>query len=330
MGVDRPSIRPGCAGAASDDAGGRPPRRGRPRRGPPRPRPRRPPGVVVDVLLGLVLEFVVELVLVRLVLDLVEVLVGVLVLGHEVVVDVLVLVEVVLGELAVLGVLELVVLLGRPLLLLEGFLVGLDDLAVADLAAPALELLAVDQRVHHDVTAEVLELQPGATPDRPPEIPRLLEEALRVVLHDQDDARQVRRELTERHDPVRRTLGSRRHPQNVAIGDLFADSRLPGTTRPEHLRGPDDLLVGLLIDRLDLLHEAREVGHLGPLVVGHAQRDPDVLDLVDVHELELAAAGAVATATAAAAVLVALVVVVSAAETDRPQRPCPSPSRDRS
>src|SRR5260370_10159 len=60
--------------------------------------------------------------------------------------------------------------LGRRLLLLHRLLVGLDDLAVADLAAPALEFLASDEGVHHDVAAEVLELQSRTPADGPPEI----------------------------------------------------------------------------------------------------------------------------------------------------------------
>src|SRR5690606_5270505 len=66
------------------------------------------------------------------------------------------------------------------LLLLEGLLVGLDDLAVADLAAPALHLFLVQQDVRHRVAAEVLELQPGPPALGAPEVPGPLEEPLRV------------------------------------------------------------------------------------------------------------------------------------------------------
>src|SRR5690606_19140946 len=49
--------------------------------------------------------------------------------------------------------------LGLLLLLLQGLLVGLDDLAVADLAAPALDLVLFEQRARHHVALDVLEVE---------------------------------------------------------------------------------------------------------------------------------------------------------------------------
>src|SRR5690606_40926635 len=67
--------------------------------------------------------------------------------------------------------------------------------------------------------------------------------------------------------------------------------------RPEDLGLPVGLLVRFLLDALDLLHERREVGELGPQVVGGAQGQTDVLVLADDGDLELLLA---ARATASA------------------------------
>src|SRR5690349_21209542 len=79
----------------------------------------------------------------------------------------------------------------RPLLV-DRVLVAAHDLAVADLTAPALDLLLVQHGLGHHVAGVVLELQPGPAPLGPPQVPGVLEEPLRVVLQDQRDPGELR------------------------------------------------------------------------------------------------------------------------------------------
>jgi hypothetical protein len=76
--------------------------------------------------------------------------------------------QLVLGGLVRGGLVGSRLLLLGSLLLLEGLLVDLDDLAVADLPAPALDVLLAQQHVNHGAAAEVLELQPGPAALCPP------------------------------------------------------------------------------------------------------------------------------------------------------------------
>ena len=86
-----------------------------------------------------------------------------------------------------------------------------------------------------DVPAEVLELQPGATTLRPPDVAGALEQALRVVLQHQQDAGEVRAELVEGDRAVHVALGSRRPPHDVlsrAPARRSSPPRCGGTRRP--------------------------------------------------------------------------------------------------
>src|SRR5690348_5989696 len=84
------------------------------------------------------------------------------------------------------------VLLAALLLFPPGGLVVLDDFAFVHLAAPALNLIGMQHRLGHHVPGDVLELQARPPSLRPPDVGRLLEEPLRVILQDHDDAGQLR------------------------------------------------------------------------------------------------------------------------------------------
>ena len=166
---------------------------------------------------------------------------------------------------------------------------GLDDLAVADLAAPALDLVLFEQRARHHVALDVLEVEAEAAALRAPEVGGLLEEAVRVVLGDEDDPGHRRRDLVERDRAVDVALGALGLPDDPLVRNLLDDRGLPGPVGQEDLRPPVQLLVGLLLDALDLLGEARVVGELRPLVVGDAAGNADVELFDDVGDLLLVA-----------------------------------------
>jgi hypothetical protein len=100
----------------------------------------------------------------------------------------------------------------------------------------------------------------------------------------------------ERDDALRLALGSLRCPHDATVRDLFLDLRFPGAAGLEHLGSPGDLGLVVLIDALDTLGEVREILELGPLVVGHRDRDADVDRFLDVDRLRRATlAAALAT-----------------------------------
>ncbi len=90
----------------------------------------------------------------------------------------------------------------------------------------------------------------------------------------------------ERHRAVDVALRALRPPHDVLVRHLVGDRGLPRPVRPEDLGLPVQLLVGLLLDVLDLLHEGREVGEPGPLVVGDLDGHAHVDGLHDVGELQ--------------------------------------------
>ena len=90
------------------------------------------------------------------------------------------------------------------LLLFPGdrILVTLHHFAVVDRAAPALDVVRVQQDLAHQVPPEVLQFQAGPPALRPPDVPGVLEHALRVVLEDHEDPGQVGRQFVEGHGAV--------------------------------------------------------------------------------------------------------------------------------
>src|SRR4051794_10462505 len=174
----RPGCR-ACSAAARSRRQGRRARSGRPSMYPFRSAGAGGLGLTRALVrfLVLVLGGVLVLVLVRLLVLVREVLVLVLVFG-----GVLVLVLAVLRRFLRLLVLGLVLRGVLSLLVLRLLLVGpAHDLAVPDLPAPAPGLLAA----HHHEATEVLEVEPGATAARAPDVAGLLEQPLGVVLDDQ-------------------------------------------------------------------------------------------------------------------------------------------------
>ena len=118
--------------------------------------------------------------------------------------------------------------LGLALFLLHDLVVAADDLAVVDLAAPALELVLLEDRAGHDVAPEVPQLRACPAALRPPDVSGLLEEALRVVLQDHQDPRQVGRQLVEGDRTVHVALLALGPPDDAVIGHLVDDRGLPG------------------------------------------------------------------------------------------------------
>ncbi len=134
-----------------------------------------------------------------------------------------------LGFLVVLAFgLFLLGVLGLALFLLHDLVVAADDLAVVDLAAPALELVLLEDRAGHDVAPEVPQLRTCPAALRPPDVSGLLEEALRVVLQDHQDPRQVGRQLVEGDRTVHVALLALGPPDDAVIGHLVDDRGLPG------------------------------------------------------------------------------------------------------
>src|SRR5690606_5532637 len=176
---------------------------------------------------------------------------------------------------------------------LAGRLCGLlgHGTALVDRAPPALQLLGMEEGLGHHVSAEVLQLEPGPPALSAPEVPDVLEEALRVVLEHEDHPGEVGGERVEGHRSVDIALVAVGPPDDALVRDLLDDLRLPGAVRPEDLRLPGETLVALLLDVLDLLHEGREVLEAGPLVVDDVDRRPDVDRLDHVGDLLLVALG---------------------------------------
>src|SRR5690606_11884967 len=113
--------------------------------------------------------------------------------------------------------------------------------------------------------------------------------------------------------PVDVALLPLRAPDDPPVGDLLDDAGLPAPVGHEDLGLPGQLLVGVLFDGLDLLHERREVLELGPLVVHQPPGRADVDRLHDVGDLLVAASPAAATATAGDALHHALQTAFQAA-----------------
>src|SRR5690606_2135347 len=111
--------------------------------------------------------------------------------------------------------------------------------------------------------------------------------------------REVLAEGVEGDDALRRALGSLRGPRDAVVGDLLGGLRLPAAVGPPDLGLPVRGGVVGLVGTLDALGEGAEVLVLRPLVVGGAERHPDV-DLLD-DDGGLLAGGALALALPSAA-----------------------------
>src|SRR5689334_25429725 len=118
-----------------------------------------------------------------------------------------------------------------------------DDLAIADFAAPAFDLVLAEDGLGHGVSTEVLEFKPCAAALSPPDVAGAFEQALRVVLHHQQNAGEVRAERGEGHRAVDVSLRSGRLPHDVGAGYLLHRGGLPLAVRPEHLRFPRTLFL---------------------------------------------------------------------------------------
>src|SRR5918999_749654 len=116
-----------------------------------------------------------------------------------------------------------------PVFVLSGFvLIALGDhFAIADLAAPSLDFVRVQQALRHHVPPEVLEFETRPPALCPPDIAGAFEQAPRVVFQDQDDAGEVGRQLVKGHGAVDMTLRAFRAPDDPLIRDLLDDRRLP-------------------------------------------------------------------------------------------------------
>ncbi len=108
--------------------------------------------------------------------------------------------------LVVLGAAVLVLAFLRlfGLFLFECFFVCLDDLAVADLAAPAFRFVGGE----HGVAQEVLQIQAQSAALGTPQIAGLLEQPGGVVLDDDDNAGQRRGQFVEGDAAAGRSLGA--------------------------------------------------------------------------------------------------------------------------
>src|SRR5690606_32628575 len=160
---------------------------------------------------------------------------------------------------------------------------------------PAVLRLALDG----DEAGEVLQVEPGPAALGAPDVAGLLEEPRGVVLDDQQHPREVLAEGVEGDDALRRALGSLRGPRDAVVGDLLGGLRLPAAVGPPDLGLPVRGGVVGLVGTLDALGEGAEVLVLRPLVVGGAERHPDV-DLLD-DDGGLLAGGALALALPSAA-----------------------------
>ena len=98
-------------------------------------------------------------------------------------------------------------------------------------------------------------------------------ESLWVVLEVNEHARQVGRELVERHGPVDMALLTLGAPDDALIRHLIHDLRRPGTMRPEDLCLPLERHIIFLFDVFDLLHEIRELRELSPCLVRDTARE---------------------------------------------------------
>ena len=198
-----PRARPSSSGSSS--ASPRTPPQAPPR--PPRTRPRAPPRPSsLVLLLGLALFLVLCLGLVL----------GVLVLG-------------LFGALVVALVVRVLGLVLLGLLLLDDLLVALDHVTVLDDAAPALDLVGLEDGARHHVALEVLQLEPRPPSLGAPQVAGALEETLGVVLQDDDDAGQLGSQLVEGDRAVDMTLLALRAPHDALVRLLLEDRGLPLT-----------------------------------------------------------------------------------------------------
>src|SRR4051794_2609490 len=142
----------------------------------------------------------------------------------------------------------------------------------------------------------MLEIQPRAPALRTPQVARLLEHTLGVILEFQQDPGQVGRELMEGHDAVDASFVTVGRPRDPLVRYLFGDVRLPRPGGERDLRRPVCRRVVLLVDALNTLGEPTELFELRPLVVGHRDWYADVDALLDQSRLHRPAAVAPAAA----------------------------------
>ena len=155
-----------------------------------------------------------------------------------------------------------------------------------NLPGPPLDLVLAQQDLTRDVAAEKLQFQPDSAALGAPQVPGALEQALGIVLEVDEHARQVGRELVERHGAVNMPLVTLRAPDDAFVRHLIHDFGRPGTMRPEDLCLPLNGRVLLLFDVLDLLQEGGEFLELSPGLVGHRPGNWEVKLFDDIGELE--------------------------------------------
>src|SRR5689334_7990188 len=117
-----------------------------------------------------------------------------------------------------------------------------DDLTIADFAAPAFDLVLVQDGLGHGVATEVLEFKLRAPGLSPADLAAALGQALRSVNHHQQDAREVHAERAYSHRAVDVAQRAGRLPHDVGVGYLLHRAGLPLAVRPEHLGFPGTLL----------------------------------------------------------------------------------------
>ena len=164
----------------------------------------------------------------------------------------------------------------------RGSALAVDSVAFDDLVAPGagLDAAVLDQLL------EALEVGLDRTLVSPDLLGRRLDEAFRLPGHDHLDPRPVVTKAVE-PDLARVLLALDRAPRDVAVGLLVGDLRLPLLASAAKLGDPAEVSGVELRDRLDVLHELRELLELRPLVVRGLDRNLDLDRLLDLAHASL-------------------------------------------
>src|SRR5262249_28722792 len=144
-------------------------------------------------------------------------------------------------------------------------------LTLVDPAAPGAALLAA----RSDERLEAVEVRPGRALVEAQAGGHLLDEPRGLPVEDELDPRELRRELVERDD-AGALAAAGELPLDPLVRDLLGDLRVPGPAAAPDVLVPGELLVRVLVDRLDAMHERAHLLELRPLVVARRQRSGDV------------------------------------------------------